>query len=169
VPARTPREALEELVSPLRDVVACITSTGLSTTGINPDRAPHTIDFLGRNAVRLERRASKPTILFLVSHGYALDRETDGRWRARTTRWAYQVESLEQRELFAYHWHPVSRSHVTGPHLHISGRTEPAELGDAHFPTGLITLGDVVRLLIEDFQMRPRRADWSRILNAATT
>jgi hypothetical protein len=70
--------------------------------------------------------------------------------------------------LFAYHWHPVGRSHETRPHLHISGRTDPAELGDAHFPTGPITIADVVRFLIADFQVRPRRADWSRILDSAT-
>jgi hypothetical protein len=169
VAARTPREALEELVFPLRDAVTCITSTGLRTTGIRPDRGPHTIDFLGKAAVRLERRGSRPPILFLVSHGYALDREGDGRWSARTTRWAYQVKSFEQRELFAYHWHPTGHSHVTEPHLHISGRTDPAELGDAHFPTGPITLADVVRLLIRDFQVRPRRADWSRILDATVS
>jgi hypothetical protein len=169
VAARTPREALEALVSPLRDVVGCITSIGLRTDGINPDRAPHTIDFLGQDVIRLERRGIRPPILFLVSQGYALDREADGRWSARTTRWVYQVKNSDQRELFAYHWHPVGRSHVTAPHLHISGRTEPAELGDVHFPTGPVTLADVVRLLIRDFQVRPRRADWSRILDAATT
>ena len=80
----------------------------------------------------------------------------------------YQVDGADERELFAYHWHPVGRSHEVGPHLHISGRTDPAELGDAHFPTGPIILADIVRLLIQDFDVRPRRADWSRVLDATT-
>ena len=80
----------------------------------------------------------------------------------------YSVDHADARELFAYHWHPTGHSHVTRPHLHISGRTEPAELGNAHFPTGPVTLADVVRLLIQDFDVRPRRADWSRVLDAAT-
>ena len=141
---------------------------GLRTTGIHPDHAPHTIDFLGRDVVRLERNRGRLPIFFLLSQGYTLDREANGLWSARTTRWVYQVKNAERRELFAYHWHPIGRSHVTTPHLHISGRTEPSELAQAHYPTGPVTLADVVRLLIADFQVRPRRTDWQRILDRVT-
>jgi hypothetical protein len=77
------------------------------------------------------------------------------------------VNDEDERELFAYHWHPIGRSHVTTPHLHISGRTEPPELAQAHYPTGPVTLADVVRPLIADFQVPPRRTDWQRILDRA--
>jgi hypothetical protein len=103
-----------------------------------------------------------------VSLSYDVVQRHDRLWDAEISGWRYRIDRADGRELFAYHWHPVGRSHETRPHLHISGRTDPAELGDAHFPTGPITLADVVRLLIADFQVRPRRADWSRILDSAT-
>ena len=61
------------------------------------------------------------------------------------------------------------------PHLHLSGRlppldpgpaTEPAALGEIRLPTGFVTLADVVWLLITEFGIAPRRADWEAILAA---
>ena len=80
----------------------------------------------------------------------------------------------EEREVLAYHWHPVGVSPVTFPHLHLSGRLpaldagprqEPLRLGGMHLPTGgMVTLADVVRLLIAECGVAPRRADWERVL-----
>ena len=107
-------------------------------------------------------------VLWTRALGYTIVQRHDRSWDAAISGWMYQVDGADGRELFAYHWHPDGRSQETRPHLHISGRTDPAELGDAHFPTGPITLADVARLLIQDFDVRPRRADWSRMLDAAT-
>lgn len=108
-------------------------------------------------------------MLFMVRHWYALVQHHDRSWSVATTGWVYRVNDAAEQELFAYHWHPPGHSHVTRPHLHVSGRTDPTELGDAHFPTGPVALADVVRLLIQDFDVRPRRADWSRVLDATVT
>ncbi|MCX6023620.1 MAG: hypothetical protein NTZ05_18175 [Chloroflexi bacterium] len=72
----------------------------------------------------------------------------------------------QERELFAYHWHPEGHSRVTFPHLHVAqGRVDYAGLlAKAHFPTGTIALRDVLRLMTEDFGVRPRREDWASVL-----
>jgi hypothetical protein len=122
----------------------------------------------GGRPVRLQRRGNLDALILTVRLGYTIVQRHDRLWDTAIFGWMFQVDGAIGRELFAYHWHPTGHSHVTVPHLHISGRTEPAEIGAAHYPTGPVTLADVVRLLIQDFDVRPRRADWSRVLDAAT-
>lgn len=85
----------------------------------------------------------------------------------------YRVLDREEREILAFHWHPTGLSNITDPHLHLSGRLNPIDMGrdqeplplaDMHLPTGFVTLEDVVRLLITEFGITPRRADWDGIL-----
>lgn len=38
-------------------------------------------------------------------------------------------------------------------------------LADMHIPTGFVTLADIVRLLIAEFGVEPRRSDWQRVLD----
>jgi len=138
----------------------------LVTTGTSPDTL-HTITFLGRHPVRLVRDGGQSPLSLLLAHNYRVIQEADRQWSAQTIGWAYQVANHAGLEIFAYHWHPVGRSRVTRPHLHLRGGAVAAELGKTHFPTGVVTLADVVRLLIEDFETPPRRADWAHILETA--
>jgi len=87
--------------------------------------------------------------------------------------YAYELLDREERELVAYHWHPAGISPVTDPHLHLSGRLAPLDLGpgdapipfgEMHLPTGPVTLADVVRLAITEFAVTPRRSDWETVL-----
>ena len=93
----------------------------------------------------------------------------------RISGYRYQLFDSQDREILAYHWHPEGISPIAYPHLHLSGRLspldlgprqEPAALGEMHLPTGDVTLADVVRLLITEFGIAPRRADWEAILDA---
>ena len=80
------------------------------------------------------------------------------------------------RELFVYHWHPSGRSQNRDPHLHISavtlrltgGRSRQVDrklpIDKAHFPTGQVTLQQVIRLLIEDLGVEPRVPNWQEVL-----
>ena len=69
--------------------------------------------------------------------------------------------------LLAYHWHPVGVSPVTTPHLHLSGAVAGVDLTKAHLPTGHVTLQDVVRFVITEWGVRPRRDDWPAVLASA--
>jgi hypothetical protein len=91
----------------------------------------------------------------------------------RLVSYEYRLLDLDQREIIAFHWHPTGLSNVTDPHLHLSSRLNPIEMGrnqepldlaDMHIPTGFVTLEDVVRLLISEFGIAPRRDDWGDLL-----
>jgi hypothetical protein len=83
----------------------------------------------------------------------------------------------DDRELFAYHWHPKGLSPVVHPHLHLTrvspfllpahGSHKSLELpiDKAHFPTGHVTLQQVSRLLIEDLGVEPARRIGSKSSN----
>jgi hypothetical protein len=75
-------------------------------------------------------------------------------------------EDGDGREVFGYHWHPLSRSPVSFPHLHLEagamlGR---AELEHAHFPTERVSVEEFLGLVIEAFDVRTRRRDWRAVL-----
>ena len=85
----------------------------------------------------------------------------------------YQILDVQEREILAYHWHPAGASSVTHPHLHLSNRipaldlghnVPPVSLAEMHLPTGHVTFADVVRLLITEFGVEPRRDDWEATL-----
>lgn len=76
------------------------------------------------------------------------------------------LEDADGHEILAYHWHPEARSHVTTPHLHLGAGAGAlrAELTKAHLATGPVSPTVLLALAIESFGARPRRADWSVVL-----
>ncbi|MGH2560294.1 MAG: hypothetical protein ACRDJH_14620 [Thermomicrobiales bacterium] len=103
---------------------------------------------------------------------YQIDKLDGGQHAVRIVGYAYQILERTEREVLAFHWHPFGLSPVRFPHAHLSSRIPRFELdagvsvalSDMHIPTGLITLADVVRLLIVEFGVEPRRPDWDVIL-----
>ena len=92
-----------------------------------------------------------------------------GPYRVQTVAYYYTVIEIDGpwREVFAYHWHPQGRSAITFPHFHLyqGSGTIRDEVRKAHFPTGRIALEEVLRLVIQEFGVRPLREDWDAILN----
>jgi len=99
------------------------------------------------------------------------------RYEAVETMYLYAVRDLDGRELFAYHWHPLGLSSVDTPHMHISsarpvalptrpGSTPTGELvlSRIHFPTHYMNLSNLVRFLITELGVGPRRPDWESVL-----
>ena len=91
--------------------------------------------------------------------------------------YSYRMLERSGRELLAFHWHPVGLSRVVTPHLHLSSRLRPIpiepvgltiSLADHHIPTGIVTLADVVRYLIVEIGIEPRRSDWREVLASAS-
>jgi len=148
--------------------VNCIASLGVTSNGSNPDAGPYGVTFLGAKPARLARSAGATPLHLVLLINYLVVHGDDGssrnRWAVRTTGWTYRIELHDGRKSFAYHWHPVGRSAVTWPHVHVYGRTEPEELRKAHLPTGDVSLAALVRMLIDDFGVVPLRADWQAVL-----
>ncbi len=91
----------------------------------------------------------------------------DGPWMVSFVGYQYLVGRQTGEYLVAYHWHPHGQSTTTWPHLHIEAgaRLGFRPLTRAHLPTGDVTVRDIVRMLIQDFGVEPRRDDWREIVN----
>lgn len=92
-------------------------------------------------------------------------------WTIRTVGYSYGLLVGEGRELLAYQWHAVGRSLVVSPHLHLGAallRPERARpFGRTHWPTGPVTLAEILRTAIADLGVEPLRDDWRERLAEA--
>ena len=70
-----------------------------------------------------------------------------------------------ERELLAYHLHPYTRA-VPGPHLHFGAAADVgfALFVTAHFPTGSVSLAEVLLFASRDLGVEPVREDWAAFL-----
>jgi len=87
----------------------------------------------------------------------------------------YRILDPSGHELLAFHWHPGAAGPAF-PHLHLSsrigdlpigGNEPPVALGSMHIPTGPVLLAAVARVLIAEFDIAPRRADWAEAIAVA--
>ena len=73
----------------------------------------------------------------------------------------------------SYHWHPDGPGGATYPHLHLglACGVPPRPAGlihpDVHIPTGRVALEDLLRLAIEQLEVKPLRDDWAEVLAAS--
>lgn len=90
-------------------------------------------------------------------------------YRVTTTAYYYSLLDAAEKEIIAYHWHP--HGNVTFPHLHIcsGARVGRADLRNAHIPTGRVSMADLLRMVITEFGVAPRRADWADVLAQSQT
>lgn len=103
-------------------------------------------------------------IAFRLIHGYRITKGTGG-WAVHTVNYKYELQVASGREIVAYHFDP-DRGRVRTPHLHVRGLTAPLPLSKVHFPTGRVSIEDVIRLAITELRVRPRLPDgqWQSLL-----
>lgn len=158
----TPAAATRALRDSLQRAASCV------TTAVVIDRRDPLESELYL-AVRLST-AFGGHLALSIRHFYDLtparSHERRDRWQARTTAYYYTLDDADGREILAYHWHPAGRSPIVEPHLHLGAGagTLRRELEKAHLATGIITPVAVLALLLDQFEIRPRRADWRAVL-----
>ena len=88
-------------------------------------------------------------------------------WQVEIVGYDYAVYDSDEREVLLYHWHPRGGSPVVSPHLHLGNGAQVGRrvVRDAHLPTGHVLLSSLLRLLIVEMGVQPRRQDWDTILN----
>jgi hypothetical protein len=136
---------------------------------------PHTIAF--PDPVSLQAQSGGPAGLFLsVAHVFAIVEAVPARtrrqWRVTSRMYEYSLLDLDETELLVYHWQPDADPAY--PHIHVSAalraRTSALEekqsidLDRLHLPTGRVSLEAVVRMLITEFGIAPRRSNWQEVL-----
>lgn len=86
-------------------------------------------------------------------------------WTVLVTRYEFSISDDDEKEIVAYHFHPGEQA-FEGSHLHIlsgAGTIRP-DLRAAHLPTGPIAAQDFILMAIRDFNVRPLRSDYLRVL-----
>jgi hypothetical protein len=86
----------------------------------------------------------------------------DRTWRVSSRAYDYRVDGQDGAELLSWHWHPAAT--FKRPHLHVAALDRRK-----HLPTGRVSLEAVLRLLLVEFDVRPRRGDWEGVLAAGET
>ena len=168
MPGRTPAETVNDYVESLQPTVSCISDAIIGVGGgYYPAAIPHILEFNQGNPARL--RGTSRLWLFFEQYYRIVHPEISGNlWAVLEVGYRYRIMDSDHREILAYHWHPVGQSPFISQHLHIGhgAMLEREELHTAHLPTGYVSLADIIRLLIRDLRVTPRRSDWQSILSA---
>lgn len=137
----------------------------LVSTGHRPDVPSHTLGFPG---LGVEPLSGPPRLSLKVRFRYRVRPGDDApnSWGVVVTGYEYELLDEDARWVLAYHWHPTGRSTMTAPHLHVR-QILPLDLRSVHLPTGVVSLPSFLRLAILELGIRPLRADWSDVLEAA--
>jgi hypothetical protein len=116
-------------------------------------------------------------LLLSVTHVFAIvaakQEQWPRQWRITTRMYEYSLLDRDATELLVYHWQPDADPAY--PHIHVSAalhaktraleKKHTIDLDGLHLPTGRVSLEAVIRMLITEFAIAPRRADWRRTLD----
>lgn len=139
----------------------------VSPGGYQPSESPHAAVFNRGNPVWLKLKPESPLERIGLSSAIQYRIEPGGdkeRWKVTTAKYKHSIVDEEEHEVVSYHWHPEGT--VSWPHMHVgSVFSYSTFVTGAHFPTGRVALEQIVRLIIEDFMVEPKRPDWDECLN----
>lgn len=102
-------------------------------SGYRPSLEPHQFAFAPmRIPVPLRTRLGGRTVSLAMSEEYIIAAAdgSENRGAVRIVGYHYQILAPQKDEILAYHWHPISVSPVTHPHLHLSSRISPVDIGN---------------------------------------
>lgn len=175
----TPNRAFRDYLDPLEQALGCIASERLVAMSPRPrDVGPvytivlnnnEPVVLKGKSPIRLSAGQLCRIIEYVGTGQVVYKVQLVGYW--------YILSSQEGREILTYHWTPEEDDAlmITTPHLHVgsvnisdTAPLSPKTFNKLHVPTGVVSLQSVVRFLITEVGVEPRRADWSEILEEAS-
>jgi hypothetical protein len=158
MPGRTPAQAFDEFLDPLKRSVSCLGPAKIVTSA--GGRQPGGVRVWSLNGPN--GFAVKGCHLEAEMH-YEIIRVSTDEWRVTTHAYRYKLSALGQ-DIFRIHWHPFNRRYKA-PHIHanfqVPGSDEPT--ADKHMPTGRLTFEDAVEWAF-NLGVEPYRSDWATIL-----
>jgi hypothetical protein len=158
LPGRTPTEAREAFLDPLRRALSCVTADQLYIAGKNAGEVEALT--LSRDPLPL-RSPRIGTVQLVLGQQFRLAQGDDS-WHVSTVAYRYHLLDESGCELIGWHWHPGVGS--DRPHLHV-----PAGPIDrhVHVPTGRVSIEAVLRMLLTELQVPSRRDDHAQVLDEA--
>jgi hypothetical protein len=169
VAGRTPREAVRNFVDTLQRALACVTPTVVDVGGgYYPAEEPHRLTLRAGEPVRL-RGVARISLSVRMRYRIVEAPGPGGPWNVNIVAYQHALWDRDGREIVAYHWHPDGESDVITPHVHLGAGAAVGHAGlrDAHLPSGLVTLDDVLRLALVNLGAEPLRRDWREVLEAS--
>ena len=154
---RTPAEAVDTFTWPLRQAIACVSRAVADVAGgYFPSVESHSFMLNRGEPVRL-RGESRVHLDLTVLYQIVERTGQQYRWQVVTTGYYYTLMDANQREIVGFHWHPVGRSPIVEPHLHLGPGAQIGyeRLHRAHVPTGPVSIQDVLRFAIVDLGVEP--------------
>ncbi|MXY20592.1 MAG: hypothetical protein F4Y49_04565 [Dehalococcoidia bacterium] len=166
---KTPYAAATEYQRRIQRLLSCISRSVVKVAGGHNYSAP-------RSSHHLELPDGQPVAL-AGAHKLMFNMEPHFRVRRTESQaglhyveivgYRYIVYDSGQREVLAYHWHPGPREFVQTPHFHLGSGArvgfDPL-VSKTHLPTGYVTFGEIIRVLIRDLSVQPSRSDWEDVL-----
>ena len=163
---RTSAEAVNNYRQHAQRLVSCVSNSVVDVAGgYHPASRPHSLLLNNGQPATL---GGESRLGLQLQQSYLIDAPAvrGDLWTVRVIGYAYTLLDADRREVLSYHWHPMGKSPLVTPHLHLEqgalvGRPE---VRDAHLPTGAIPVGTFLRFPIQDLQVTPERHDWESIL-----
>jgi len=179
---RSPNEAFENDIQPLRDALGCITHFRLLRQERQPFRV-NILSSLGLNSFRPVPLRGAFDLTLRVGLEFRIKRvegevSSGAGYAVAFVSYSYQYSTANGQDILSFHWAPESLgpTAIRFPHAHIgpaitAGQTvlRPGDLHRAHIPTGQISLPAVIRLAISEFGVTPLHDDWAARLEATET
>ena len=159
-------EAVVNYKHGIQRAVSCVTPSVVDVAGgYHPSPIPHRLTMNDGLPVAL---GGQSQFMLRLQQYYRVDETggAGGHWRVAVLEYYYSIHDAEEKEVLLYHYHPRGNSPVETPHLHLGhgAQVERIEVRNTHLPTGTVSLNAVLRVLIEEMGVQPRRADWDSIL-----
>jgi hypothetical protein len=166
LPGRTQREADEAFLAPLRRALSCLTPAQLF---VSPPAAVRALLLSGGDLsgtdLRLRSSVIDGGLLLRLRQQFHSVEDPDAaaaqRWHISTLAYDYRLSrATDSAELLSWHWHP--RTGVPFPHLHV---TATGWNRRSHVPSGRVSVEAVLRLLLSELGVPPKREDWANVLD----
>lgn len=162
MPGRTAARARDAFLEPLKRALTCVTTAQFlaSYTKAHEELGALT---LSEDPLPL-RSSTRGDLSFVLVHSFRMVKESARSWHVSTAAYYYRLDDADHRELISWHWHPDPLPGPGYPHLHLASSAVGKH---AHVPTGRVSIESVLRFLITELDVTPRRPDYLDVLDEA--
>lgn len=173
---RSPKEAVNNFIDPLQQSISCVTREILTFPHIAPK--PGAVYQFTLASGREALLKGRTPIAMALSQRFEIvqtDDKEKGPYKTSTREYAYHLFDAERQHVW-FHWHPSNG--VEMPHLHLGLRPKTeggieaaAKFGGVlarklHLVSSRISVEQVIRFAINEFEVDRLREDWKSVLDA---
>jgi hypothetical protein len=165
LPGRTAENADNALLEPLRRALSCVTNAELYVSPASSEDARALK--MRVDPLRLQSSEVPGGLLLRLRQQFRSVRDPGAprgeRWHVSTVAYDYRINRADSgSELLSWHWHPTTG--VPFPHLHVAADALSRRV---HVPTGRVSIEAVVRMLLGELGVSPKRPKWEQVLAAS--